>query len=202
MKTVKEVSEDEMIACFLKAEIISPRYKNILLSILKHFNETTEVLKKPNINDENENDIRYKILTEFRGYGKRTHLFDGFPYDVKWYEVWLTKKEVNKIRYANYSYWIKLSDNTRNPKIAAKNLQKGKKVFGESNENYFNAVEALKEGKKFNKIILVAKDKNSGLITLEGHLRLTAYFLEDKLLSNRLKTIIGFSKNMNKWGLY
>lgn len=194
MKLLKKITEGEVIAHFLKTEIESVRFRNKILAAVEKFGYTRKLITFPDLSDKEENEIRWRILKEFR-----TSTFHKFPEDVIWHRASLTKVELEKVKYIDYSYWNELSSGTRLPKVAAKNIQLGLEVFGESNKGFLKAAEHIKRGGSFPAIILVAKDKQSELVILEGHLRMTAYFLAKECLPPELEVIIGFSKNIDKW---
>ncbi len=129
-------------------------------------------------------------------------LFEDFPSDMQWYRYSLTRDELGKIKYIDYSYWNKLSDGTRLPRVAAENVKNGVVVFDQPNENFIEASKAFKAGKEFPTVILVGQDENSDLVILEGHLRMTAYYLAPETIPEELEIVIGFSKNTTDWGLY
>jgi hypothetical protein len=202
MRIIKVIPPDEMILAFLKAEIDSNRWSQALLALLSNDNKSRMIIDKPNLNDYEENQYRKKLLGDFRGYDRNQYLFTDFPNDVKWMRVFLNSEELGKVKYMKYSYWDELSNHTRLAKIGAENVTNGKVVFKESNEGFLKAAEALKQGFRFPEIILVCKDENSDLVVLEGHQRITAYFLFPELMRDGLEVIVGLSHNMNAWGSY
>lgn len=65
MKIVSQVQEDEVIAEFLFAEVNSDRFKEGILHALGEHD--LNLLIKPNLNDQAENQIRRDILGQTRG---------------------------------------------------------------------------------------------------------------------------------------
>lgn len=202
MKIVRKVSEDEMISVFLQAEYNSKRFKKNIKKLLKEKWLSSKIISKPNLNSPQENSCRNAILTDYRGWGTRTELFNNFPNKIKWFLVSLAKEELLKVKYIDYDYWNKLSDSTRLATVAAKNIKANKVIFDVSNENFVKASEALAKGKEFPMMILVTKDKESDLVVLEGHLRLTAFALDQSNIPGEIAVILGISKEITKWGLY
>lgn len=72
MKIVSQVQEDEVIAEFLFAEVNSDRFKEGILHALG--DHDLNLLIKPNLNDQAENQIRRDILGQTRGFGRNTRL--------------------------------------------------------------------------------------------------------------------------------
>lgn len=58
MKIIKSISEDEVVAHFLKTEIESERFKQKILTYLETNNIQKTVIDKPNLEDANENKLR------------------------------------------------------------------------------------------------------------------------------------------------
>ncbi len=191
-----------MVATFLLAEIDSPRFKKGVEDFLEKRHLNSDLIFKPNLNSLEENKIRNEILTSYRGYGNRLHIFTNFPKNIKWYRVELNKNEISQIKYINYDYWNEISDNTRLANAAAKNINLGKVVFGESNNNFLEAAKDFKLGKKFPEVILVGRDQENYLVVLEGHLRLTAMALASEKVPDNITALVGFSEEITKWGFY
>lgn len=202
MKLLNQISEDEVIAVFLKTEIKSNRFGKRILDSLKKDKKSKNIIINPNLEDTKENQYRKKLLGKVRGFGINKYLFENFPKDVKWYKAIVEKQELKKVKYIDYSYWNKLSNGTRLPAQAAKNIKAGVKVFGVSNKGFINILSEIKKRRTFPPMIFVAKNKRSRMVVLEGHARLTAYFLEPKYIPKTMKIIMGYSNKMNNWDLY
>ncbi|MBU5345839.1 hypothetical protein [Paenibacillus lautus] len=200
MKIVSQVQEDEVIAEFLFAEVNSDRFKEGILHALG--DHDLNLLIKPNLNDQAENQIRRDILGQTRGFGRNTDMFENFPTEVKWYKAFFEKQDLNEVMYINYSYWNELSNNTRLPLQASKNIMSQIEVFGISNQGFLDINLALKNGKVFPRLIFVSMNENSRVVVLEGHARLTAYYLDNDYIPDELEVIIGFSDKFSVWDLY
>ncbi|WP_339296258.1 hypothetical protein MKY82_13360 [Paenibacillus sp. FSL W7-1279] len=200
MKIVSQVQEDEVIAEFLFAEVNSDRFKEGILNALG--DHDLNLLIKPNLNDQAENQIRRDILGQTRGFGRNTDMFENFPTEVKWYKAFFEKQDLNEVMYINYSYWNELSSNTRLPLQASKNIMNQIEVFGVSNQGFLDINLALKNGKVFPRLIFVSMNENSRVVVLEGHARLTAYYLDNDYIPDELEVIIGFSDKFSVWDLY
>lgn len=202
MKTIKKVTENEMVALFLKTEINSNRWSQTILSLLNKDNQSRSIVDNPDVTDEKENKYRIKLLGDFRGYGRNEDLFGDFPDDVEWFRVFLTKKELEQVQYMKYSYWDELSNHTRLAKVGAETVESGKTIFDDSNDGFLKAAEAIKKGVKFPEMIFISKDEQSDIVVLEGHQRITAYFLVPEYIPSELEVIIGYSKNISQWDSY
>jgi len=200
VKIISQVQEDEVIAEFLFAEINSDRFNEEILHALG--DHDLNLLIKPNLNDQAENQIRRDILGQTRGFGRNTDLFENFPTEVKWYRALFGRQDLNKVMYINYSYWNELSSNTRLPLQASKNIMNHIEVFGISNEGFLDINLALKNGKVFPRLIFVSMNENSRVVVLEGHARLTAFYLDKDYIPDELEVFIGLSDKFSVWDLY
>ncbi len=202
MKKIKQITEHEMIAEFLKAEVNSDRWSKDIQALLERDGKNKDILVNADLLNPEENEYRKKLLGEFRGYNNNAKLFETFPKDVDWQLVSLSKEELEKVKYMHYDYWNKLSNQTRLAKVGAESITKGIKVFNISNDGFLNTAEIIKKGTPLPHMIFVTKDENSDIVVLEGHQRITAYFLIPEMIENGLDVIIGFSKDIETWDGY
>ena len=199
MRLLRPTSEDEMIAVFLKSEIASQRFGQKLIALLERDGKDCSIVEAPDIHNIAENAYRRQLLGDFRGYGQNRNLFENFPEQVSWYRITLDREEVAKIKYIDYSYWNELSNGTRLPVDATKTILAGKKIYGQSNESFIQAAQALCQGTSFPELIVVGASPQAELIILEGHLRLTAYMLAFESLPDSLEVIAGFAPRFAQW---
>lgn len=200
MKLVSQVQEELVIAEFLFAEFNSDRFKNGIIHALG--DHESSLITKPNLNDKTENQIRRDILGQTRGFGCNTDLFENFPIEVKWYKAVFQKQDLSDVMYINYSYWNEISSGTRLPMYASKNIINQIEVFGVSNQGFIDISLAIKEGIAFPRLIFVSMNEKSKVVVLEGHARLTAYFIDIEYIPDELEVLIGYSEKFSEWDLY
>jgi hypothetical protein len=199
MRHVEELTEHEMVATFLKAELSSTRWRETILSLLRHDNRERSLIDRPDTANEKENAYRIRLLGKFRGYRQNQNLFTYFPRRVAWHRYALSKVELERVKYICASYWYRLSSGSRLPGTAAKNVRAGLKIYGKSTSWHLDFACALEGGAKFPELILVGTAPDSELVVLEGHARLTAYSLAPAHTPGELSVIIGFSRSMKRW---
>lgn len=198
MRVIERLTEAEMVATFLRAEITSSRFSKDILRILERDGIDRNIIDDPDINEADENQYRATLLGEFRGYKRNEELFTDFPNDVEWYRVLLNRSDLLKIRYMNYSYWIDLSGGSRLVADAVKRVVAGE--IEKATANWIRAAaDAVKQGELFPELILVSRNRRSGLIVLEGHLRATAYLLSLDYLPPEQPAIVGYSEGIIVW---
>lgn len=149
MKYIGESSENEMIALYLQTEAKSARYRDNIFQIVSDMEVDRSIVIDPDINSNEEKDIRKEILCRFRGYGEDREIFEGFTKNVRWVWVNLTKNDLNKVRYINYSCWIELSGGSRLAKDAAENIRKGIEIFNVKNDGFIEGSRYVLAGNSF-----------------------------------------------------
>jgi hypothetical protein len=197
LRYISDSSEDEMVSTFLLSEINSARFRENVLGLLEKYHTPESLLTNPDIENKEENDLRRKILSEHRGYGTNSEIFENFPSNVKWERVSLGLEDLRRIKLLNGPYWRNLSDQTRSAEVAANNIKRDK-----TNERILDAAKALSEGESFPPLILVSTHKGGDVVVLEGQLRLTAYLMEPANAPEEITAIIGYSPDFTKWDLY
>jgi hypothetical protein len=210
MHHINATTEHDMVASFLKAEMNSRRFGEAIRALLQRDGIDRRIVDEPNVSDQEENRYRIKLLGDLRGYKQCREFFPNdvrcffsfFPNDVRWYRAEISRAELAGVRYINYPYWVALSNGTRLPRVAAENVQAGVEVTGRAAESFLDVARALSRGVVFPEPILVSTDRGSGLVILEGHVRLTGYFLVPERIPEEMQVVVGYSPNMVGWYLY
>ncbi len=205
MYKIKDASENEMILLFLRTEINSNRFKKDLEIIINNLNVDKKIILKPNLKSDEENKLRKNILAKYRGYGENRKIFHNFPLNIKWEWCSFTEKDLKKIKYINYDYWIKLSNDTRLAIDAVDNIKNGVEIYETSNQQFIDLANKIdEEDINFPNLIIMASIENKdNIVVLEGHLRLTALILSKKKIKNK-KILVGFvkEKELRKWDIF
>jgi hypothetical protein len=202
LRHIESVTEEEVIACYLRAELASDRHGPPLREAMARAGVGTRVVTVPDIADAGANTARRALLTATREYDTRRGLFEDFPCDVTWSRVGLKPRQMLAVRYIDYDYWVELSKGTRLPTDAADTIRSGRTIFGEPNQGFLDAAATLRQGVTFPELILVSTAADAPLVVLEGHLRLTAYGLVPDTLPPETTALLGLSPAMSAWDLY
>jgi hypothetical protein len=202
MRKIRDASEDEMIAIFLRTELSSVRFRQKLELHIQQEKIDTRIIQEPDWRNASENVLRRKLLGAYRGYGQNRDYFPDFPAHVRWEWVGLSREELEQVRYINWEYWLDLTDGTRMAIDGARNALAGKVVYDVSSDKLVSLAIALRQGAQFPPLILVAKDIGSPLVVMEGHARLTAYLIAPECIPTELEVIIGYSEQMTGWDCY
>jgi hypothetical protein len=196
MRLLTSISEDEMIAVFLRAELDSGRYGEKLRSFLARDRYEREVLRRPDLDDADENAYRRQLLDEHRAYERREGLFFGFPSEVEWSRAALTRDEVLDILFIDWDWWLRVTGGSPRPRDAARRIRAGE-VPGVSAEEHQHLVQAAQP-----ELIAVTTPAFSPVVLVEGHVRLTAYALFPDALPSELEILLGVSGEMTGWCLF
>jgi hypothetical protein len=198
LRKIDAISEDEMIATYLYAELHSPRFSKKVEAYLQQYAAGLRIVQSPDLRDEQENALRRTILGAYRGYGQGWGYFQGFPEQLRWERVGLSRQEVEQIKYIDYDYWVELSGGSRLAANGAMRVLAGHDIFGLSSKYFVDIAEILKRGTSFPPLILVGPNEESYLVVMEGHTRLTAYLIAPEHLPAELEVIVGFSEQITQ----
>jgi hypothetical protein len=186
-----------MVACFLRGELTSDRFGAGVRSALARAGLSAAALVQPDLTDESANAARRTMLGETRGFGRDRDLFDhGFPSHVEWMWAELTRSELARIRYIQYSYWDELSGGSRLPLDAAERIRQGVRAYDVPNDRFIEASNAIARGASLPPMIFAGTGYDS-LVCLEGHLRLTGYALAGFPAS--LVCLVGTAEGLAAW---
>jgi hypothetical protein len=202
MRQLRSSSEAEMAAVFLRTELPAARSRDDLRALLERDGLPERVITAPDLGDDTQNQARLRLLTQHRGYGTRTELFDGFPDGVRWQWMAITPAELARVRFIDYDYWVELSGGTRLAVDAAPRIRAGVAPFGVPSDWALGMAQEVAGGARFPPLILVTTGPGGDLVVLEGHARLTAFMLARDWLPPELEVLVGSSPAMSRWGLW
>ena len=195
---METISEDEVIAVFLRGELDSGRYGEKLRSLLARDARDPEVLRRPDLTDRDQNSYRRQLLDEHRAFERREGLFAGFPIELVWRRTALGRDEVLDILFINWDWWLRLSGGSRRPRDAARRIRNGE-IAGVTPEEHEPFASALQKDPLPPELIAVTTPERSPLVLVEGHVRLTAYALFPGFLAQELVILLGISDGIRSW---
>lgn len=163
MRLLADITEDAMVAAFPATEIRSERFGGVLRELLERDGLSSRLVKQPNLQSTAENLSRRRLLGAFRGYGENRDLFEGFPGDVRWQRVTLTRAETVQVRYIRYSYWEELTGGTRIPADGVARIRANRPVYGVPMDGFLRAEAALRQGAVFPELIVVRAGQGAPL---------------------------------------
>lgn len=202
MRLLRPVGEDEVIALFLRGELGSSRFRETLAGKLARDGRDEAVLLRPDLEEAGENDYRRGLLDEHRGYEERIGLFLDFPAQVDWFRAELEPDEVLDILFIDWSWWLMLSDGSRQPRDAARKIHAGDLdgiLADVTAEEHEPLAAALRANPRPPELIAATTPALAPLVLVDGHFRLTAYALFPEYLGPTLEILLGVSEDMAGW---
>jgi hypothetical protein len=198
MQVGQKVTDDYMVAAFVKAEIDSPRFGAHYRQGLAAFGKRRSIVDSPNMLVPHDNWVRRQQLRGVRGYEANAYLFAGFPTPAAWHMATVTPEELKSIYYANHPTWTTLSQGSRLVADGAANV-----FTVQTNENTHVNIPAVAErvrgGETFPELLCVSTDPDGPVVIFEGHTRATAYVLAGEHCPDPVRLLIGFSTSMTSW---
>ena len=201
MRLIRPISENEMVAVFLRTEIESPRWRKQIEKVLARDGREADVIRSPDLADPEANAYRRRVLDEYRAYEQRDGLFGGFPDDVEWHRASLTADEVLDILFIDWSWWLSVTGSSRRPRDAAQRIASGA-IAGADGPSHEPIAAALRADEPPPELIAVTTPAHEKLVLLEGHVRLTAYALYPDYLPAELEILLGVSERIGDWALF
>jgi hypothetical protein len=198
VKILETVSEDRMVAAFLKAEISSPRWRELILESLAQDRRPRSIIDFPDLNDAHENEYR-ALLLGYRGYRENRFIFSGFPNNAHWQSAQLDHDDQQRIRVMNDDTWPKLGSGSRMAADVAESLKSGRTKHEVLNE-ILGTLERLRRGESLPEVILVGGSLHGQLIIMEGHVRIIANLFSNH--ESEVTAVIGTSEQMSQWSFY
>jgi hypothetical protein len=118
-----------MVLAFLKAEVGMERwsqYTSCAFGQLGRADLTPDTLVyEADLHNEDHNTARRQLLANYRGYGRNSALFRGFPADAAWRLVELEPHDLSCLRYCAEENWNRFSQGTRRPAVVAQRIANG-----------------------------------------------------------------------------
>src|SRR5262249_5454924 len=122
MELLRPVTEAEVIAEFLRAELDSPRYGARIRELLE---ADDTLVTRPDFGDPRENAARAELLDRHRGWLRREGLFNGLPTDIAWFATSVSRDELLSIPSVEWDWSRERSGGTRRPGEAGRRIGAG-----------------------------------------------------------------------------
>lgn len=196
MNIVKSIPEELVVWSFLAAELNSSRFAEGSKKALKMLNLPKSIVTKPKLGDPIQNQQRAYLLHLTRGWPNQW-LFEKFPNNVKWCMVDLTIDELKASYRLKSSAGMSLIE--RNVGNTSSMISGSQAVENIDSKLVLQIQKKIEAGENILPIILVAKDKASRRVLVEGHSRSIAYALSNQ---QKIKAILGLSSKISSWEYY
>lgn len=189
IRLLRNVSEDEVVAEFLKSDFSSDAFKD-------YHESMRDIVIKPDFEDAGENAKRRALL-----YLRHLALWKEIPVGTQWYEVEINELDLDHIRVFPRAQWRKLARGTFSITEVVENLRARRDLaeapFLSKISSIGNQLSLLDEP-DFGAVILIGLDENKPLAILDGNHRLVAAILANPRRLQKLKFICGLSPRMKE----
>src|SRR5882724_294139 len=189
IRKLRSLTEDEIIAEFLKNEFHHPEFD-------PYRGKLERLAMKPNLNDSGENALRRALLFLRRG-----AMWRELPADTRWFEVELTSHDLARIRVFPRAQWRRMAQESY---FLGDVVERIRSEYSQRAEDEFlgklRALRILLQNEVINStVLLIGIDETQPLTILDGNHRIAATMLvEPDSVMNQFRFICGFSPRMTE----
>jgi hypothetical protein len=186
-RLIRRVSEDEVIAEFLKSDFRCPEFRE--------YQAMKGLVAHPDFDDAEENSKRRALL-----FIRHLALWKELPTDTEWYEVEVSHADLANIRIFPRAQWRKVARGSFSAVEVAEGMRSRKHLLEDSFVKKITAMsESLSKGSAdFAAVILIGVNENEPVTVLDGNHRLTAAMLAHPIRLKSLRFLCGFSPRMTE----
>jgi O-antigen/teichoic acid export membrane protein len=188
VRLIRRVSEDEVIAEFLKSDFHYPAFREYRESMY-------DVVLNPNLADREENLKRRALL-----FLRHQSLWQEIPTDTQWCEVELDESDMERIRVFPRAQWRKLGRGS----FSMTEILEGMRVRQHTVDAAFLSKissirdRLLKDDAGPGAVVLIGLREKDPLTVLDGNHRLVSAMLESPNRLHKLKFMCGLSPSMTE----
>ncbi|MCI0483727.1 MAG: hypothetical protein L0Y78_03990 [candidate division NC10 bacterium] len=182
MTLLERVSRDLVAACWLKAELFSPRFRPRVIAALKRCGLSSRVIQRPVLTSVRENRLRRQVLRFHR-----RDLWGALSHRTEWWRAVIPPQEFRRLRVINYPTWTLLSRDTGRLSTAATVIARGTVPARATGRwahearavitNVLQIRDRLPEVEIHNQLILMGRPTGRLWTILEGNKRATALYI-------------------------
>ena len=190
IRTIRRVSEHEVMAEFLKTDFHKPEF-------IKYQESLGGVVTSPNLTDVVENAVRRALLFVRHG-----ALWRELPAGTQWFEVEIEREELERIRVFPRAHWRKLAARGNfGLTEVSKRIASGD-CNGFADEAFLLKIrqlrDRLEEGWQAGAILLIGLNQRGAFTLLDGNHRMVAAMLSSPETFSRFRFFCGLSPKMNE----
>lgn len=186
VRLIRRVSEDEVIAEFLKSDFHCPEFREYQESL-------RDLVVKPNLDNRAENAKRRALL-----FIRHLSLWKEIPVGTQWYEAELTYDDLVNVRAFPRAQWRKPAHGNFSMVKIAEGVRMGQNSLDDHFLAKITNISDLiaRETTVFGSLILIGLNENEPLTVLDGNHRLIAAMLAKPEGLQCLKFMCGLSPRM------
>jgi hypothetical protein len=182
------VSENEVIAEFLKSDFQSPAFRGYQESL-------REVVSSPNFGDAGENAKRRALL-----FIRHFALWKEIPTGTEWYEVEIGEADLSQVRVFPRAQWRKLARGDFSITEVVKGMHTRQHLIDALFQSKIASIgnQLIQEDPGFGAVILIGLSETEPLTVLDGNHRLVAAMLSSPSRVSKLRLLCGLSPRMTE----
>lgn len=185
----RALSEDEVIAEFLRSEFHHPEFDD-------YRQQFDYLVRKPDLKSARENALRQALLFLRRG-----AMWRELPENTKWFEVELTDADLARIRFFPRAQWRRMAQGSFYLTDVVEQIRL--KLVDPPEDDFFDKLRLLSSSVQATltnpTVLLIGVDRAGPLTILDGNHRMAAAMLAQPLSTpNRLRFICGLSPEMTR----
>lgn len=187
LRLVRPLSEEEVIADFLKSEFHHSEFD-------EYRSEFEQVVNQPDITNPKENAVRRALLFLRRG-----AMWRELPVDTKWFEVELRAEDLARIRFFPRAQWRRVARGSFYLTDVVARIRQ--KLEGPDDDEFLQKLRRVSSGVQESTVnptvLLIGAGDKSPLTILDGNHRVAAGMLsQPPVLLNRFQFFCGLSPDM------
>jgi hypothetical protein len=188
IRVVWRVSEDEVIAEFLKAEFNNSAFR-------MYHDSMREMVTKPNLDDAGENAKRRALL-----FIRHLALWKELPVGTEWYEVEVREADLGQIRVFPRAQWLNLARGNFSITEVAERTRARQNV---DESPFLSKIDGIRnrltnEDSDLGSVILIGVSESDPLTILDGNHRMVAAMLASPKRVQKLRFLCGLSPRMTE----
>jgi len=186
IRLIRQVTEDEAIAEFLKSDFHTSAFK-------EYHESMQELVASPNLDDANENAKRRALL-----FIRHLSLWRELPSDTEWYEAELTHEDLEHVRAFPRAQWRRPAQGSFSMSKIVEGVRNLEDTLDDhSLAKIANLSEQIsRQDTSFGALILIGLNETEPLTVLDGNHRLVAAMLAEPDGLHRLRFLCGLSPRM------
>ena len=188
MRLIRQVSEDEVIAEFLKSDFGKPDFED-------YHDSLGGIVGSPNLDDTVENDKRRALF-----FIRHLALWNELPPDTEWFELEMREADLGRIRVFPRAQWRKIAGGNFSISRIIECMPKRQNAL---DGRFLTKIETirdrlLRDDTALGPVILIGAKDDEPLTILDGNHRLVAAMLASPSRAHRLRFLCGLSPRMTE----
>ena len=186
VRVIRRVSEDEVIADFLKSDFHNPAFREYQEAL-------REIVIKPNLDDVGENAKRRALF-----FIRHLALWSELPAGTEWYELKVREADLGQIRVFPRAQWRKIARGNFSIPEVVDSMRRRENMLDDRFLSKISEIRdhLLQEDTVLGPVVLIGISESEPLTILDGNHRLVAAMLASPSRVHRLRFLCGLSPRM------